>query len=204
MLLLVGLPPLGLPHLVEQVIRIGVIGAILLTVSRPVIDLRPSRPVGSVVVGLAVFLVWIGPDLVVPGWHEGPLFSNGIVGRPESSFPEAGRANPLALALRTLRAAVLVPILEELFWRGWLPRWAIDTRFERVPLGTYTPAIFIVTALLFASEHGSYWDVGLAAGVLYNWWMLRTRRLGDCILAHAVTNACLSGYVIGAGQWQFW
>jgi membrane protease YdiL (CAAX protease family) len=58
--------------------------------------------------------------------------------------------------------------------------------------------------VLFASEHGAYWDVGLAAGVAYNWWMVRTRSLGDLILAHAVTNLCLSVYVIAAGKWEYW
>jgi len=100
---------------------------------------------------------------------------------------------------------VAVPILEELFWRGWLMRWIIDPQdFEKVPLGTFAPAAFWLTAILFASEHGSFWDVGLAAGIVYNWWMIRTRNLWDCIIAHAVTNALLAAYVIGAGQWQYW
>ena len=59
-------------------------------------------------------------------------------------------------------------------------------------------------ALLFASEHGPYWDVGLAAGILYNWWMIRTKSLEDCILSHAVTNACLAAYVLTRHQWQYW
>jgi CAAX prenyl protease-like protein len=62
----------------------------------------------------------------------------------------------------------------------------------------------IVTAVLFASEHGPYWDVGLLTGFLYNWWMIRTRSLGDCIVAHAVTNACLCVYVVSSGSWEYW
>jgi membrane protease YdiL (CAAX protease family) len=57
---------------------------------------------------------------------------------------------------------------------------------------------------LFVSEHGELWDVGLAAGLAYNWWMRRTRSLGDLILAHAVTNACLSAYVLTSGRWEYW
>ena len=34
--------------------------------------------------------------------------------------------------------------------------------------------------------------------------MIRTRNLWDCILAHAVTNGDPRGYVIVAGQWQYW
>jgi hypothetical protein len=83
-------------------------------------------------------------------------------------------------------------------------RWLIDNDFEKVPLGKYAAMSFWVVAVLFASEHGSYWDVGLAAGIIYNWWMVRTRSLGDLILAHAVTNCALSGYVIAAGKWEYW
>ena len=96
------------------------------------------------------------------------------------------------------------PVLEELFWRGWMMRWLIDHNFLKVPLGKYTPTAFWVVALLFASEHGPYWEVGLAAGIIYNWWLVRTRSLADCILAHGVTNALLCAWVLATGQWQYW
>ncbi len=99
---------------------------------------------------------------------------------------------------------LLIPIVEELFWRAWLMRWLINPHFQKVPLGTYTATAFWFTAILFASEHGAYWDVGLAAGIIYNWWMVRTRSLADCILAHAVTNGALAGYVLLAGKWEYW
>ena len=83
-------------------------------------------------------------------------------------------------------------------------RWLINNDFQKVPLGAYSPLAFSVTALLFASEHGPYWDVGLITGVIYNLWMIRTKSLPDCILMHAVTNGILSAYVIARGQWQYW
>ena len=46
--------------------------------------------------------------------------------------------------------------------------------------------------------------MGLLAGIAYNGWMVRTRNLADCILAHAVTNACLAAYVLLAGAWDYW
>lgn len=204
MALLVIMPRLGLSPVMDQLSRVLIVGGVLFAVSRPVIDLRLQHAVGSVLVGVLVFLLWVAPDALFPGYRDSVLFSNGIVGRPESGFPEAGRGNPLAMALRVVRAALIVPIVEELFWRGWLPRWAINPDFSRVPLGTFTPAIFLLTAVLFASEHGSWWDVGLIAGLVYNWWMLRTKSLGDCILAHAVTNGCLGAYVITFGKFQYW
>jgi hypothetical protein len=198
------MPRLGLSQVADQVVRLVLIGAILLLISRPIIDLRVRFPLASVLVGVGVFMIWIGPDLLWPGYRDSSLFSNGVVGRPESSFPEASRGDLLALILRAARAMLLIPIVEELFWRGWLPRWAINPAFSKVPLGTFTPLIFVMTAVLFASEHGSWWDVGLLAGLAYNWWMLRTKTLGDCILAHAVTNGCLAAYVVAQGRWEYW
>jgi len=108
------------------------------------------------------------------------------------------------ILLRSAGSFLLVPILEELFWRGWMMRWLIDMDFLKVPLGKYVPSAFWIVAILFASEHGPYWEVGLAAGIIYNWWLIRTRNLADCILAHAVTNAVLAGYVLVTDRWQYW
>jgi CAAX prenyl protease-like protein len=110
----------------------------------------------------------------------------------------------LVVTLRLVRAVLLVPLLEEFFWRGWLPRWLISGQWASIPLGRYTPLAFVGTALLFASEHGPYWDVGLLCGLLYNWWMWRTQSLGDLVLVHAVTNAALGAFVLVTGQYAYW
>ena len=165
----------------------------------------PSKPLASILIGVGVFVVWVAPDVIAPWWHHIFLFDNAVTGHPAGNTPPASQHDPVFLIFRIAISVIAVPILEELFWRGWLMRWLVDSRdFERVPLGTFAPAAFWITALLFASEHGSFWDVGLAAGIIYNWWMVRTRNLWDCILAHAVTNGILAAYVIGAGQWQYW
>jgi uncharacterized protein len=178
--------------------------AALLLLSRPIIPWRPSQAIASVVLGVAVFAVWIGPDLLWPGFRTHWLFRNAILGAPDSTLPDELKGHTGFLTIRIFGSVGLVPIIEELFWRGWLMRWVIKPQFWKVPLGAYTPFSFWVTAVLFASEHGSYWDVGLLAGIIYNWWMLKTRNLADCILAHAVTNGCLAAYVLVWGQWQYW
>jgi len=188
----------------QEPVRLIVLAGSIWYFSRQVLDFRVQSVAGSVVVGLAVFLLWIGPDALFPGYRQHWLFENAIMGAAKSEMPESFRTDWWFLLTRTLRAAVLVPVIEELFWRGWLMRWIINSDFERVRLGTYAAQAFWITALLFASEHGPYWDVGLVAGILYNWWMIRSRRLGDCILAHAVTNAALSAYVIVSGKWEYW
>jgi CAAX prenyl protease-like protein len=177
----------------------------ILAVSLPVLRGGPSKPLLSILLGLAVCVIWVGPDVVSPNWHRFILFDNGIVGHPAGNTPPASKNDPVFLFFRVAISVVAVPVLEELFWRGWLMRWLIDSNdFTRVALGTYAPAAFWLVAVLFASEHGPFWDVGLVTGIIYNWWMVRTRNLWDCILMHAVTNGALAAYVILGGHWQYW
>lgn len=204
-LALIGLSRLWpMPALADEILRLVVMLAVLFLVARPVMDFRMRNWGASVLVGVAIFILWILPDLLFPQYRSFFLFDNSVVGTARSSLSEAARHDVPVLFLRTLRAVAIVPIVEELFWRGWLMRWVIDNDFERVPLGAYSALSFWAVALLFASEHGPYWDVGLVAGILFNWWMIRSKSLGDLILAHAVANACLSGYVIAAGKWEYW
>ena len=193
-----------MPALADEILRLVVMLAVLSLVARPVMDFRMQNWGASVLVGVAIFILWIAPDLLFVQYRSLFLFDNSVVGTARSSLTEAARHDVPVLFLRTLRAVAIVPIVEELFWRGWLMRWVINNDFERVPLGAYSALSFWAVALLFASEHGPYWDVGLVAGILFNWWMIRTKSLGDLILAHAVANACLSGYVIAAGKWEYW
>jgi CAAX prenyl protease-like protein len=197
-------PYLPLSPLTEQAVWILVMIAILASVARPVLNFRVRNWGGSVLVGIAVFALWIGPDRIFPGYHSYWLFTNSITGSVAATLPESSRRDAAVLALRTLRAAMFVPIAEELFWRGWLMRWLIAQDFREVPLGAWSARAFWIVAVLFAVEHGALWDVGLAAGILYNWWMVRTKSLGDVILAHGVTNAVLSAYVMFAGHWEYW
>jgi CAAX prenyl protease-like protein len=193
-----------LPDLTDQVLRVVVMSAVLWFIARPVIDLRVEHLAATLGIGVAVLIVWLAPDVLFPGYRHSWLFENFLMPKAASSLSIGGMLSWPVLALRMIRAVVIVPIVEELFWRAWLMRWIINPDFEKVPLGKYTAASFWIVAALFASEHGTYWDVGLAAGIVYNWWMVKTRSLGDLIVAHAVTNFGLSVYVIAAGKWEYW
>ena len=187
----------------KEILRDAVLVASILVFSRQLVPTRAPQWPLSIAVGLGVFALWIAPDALLHGWRDLPIFQNAITGRITTSV-QPGEWSPLMLVLRTARATLIVPVLEELFWRGWLPRWIQNTDFTRIPLGTYTVFAFWATAALFAAEHGPFWEVGLMSGIIYNCWMRRTRSLGDLILAHAVTNLALSLYVIGTGRWMFW
>jgi uncharacterized protein len=194
----------ALPARVDEVVRLVVLSAVIWFCSRDVLDFRCSNWVGSAAVGFLIFVLWILPDTLFAGYRQSVIFQNAITGKTASSLASGAITDRVVLVLRTVRSCVYVPILEELFWRGWLMRWAIDPDFEKVPLGTYASSAFWIVAVLFAAEHGPYWDVGLIAGIVFNLWMVRTKRLGDLILSHAVANLALSLFVIAAGKWEYW
>lgn len=198
-----------LPALAIQAGFVAIMAVVLAVVflpapGRAAFDLRVRHWVSTPLIGVAVFAIWIAPDRLFPGYHHFWLFENPVMGRLQAGLSAEDRGHVAILWLRALRAVAIVPVVEELFWRGWLMRWLISAPFEAVPLGTWSAQAFWIVALLFASEHGPYWDVGLAAGVIFNWWMVRTRSLGDLVAAHAITNACLSAYVVWTGRWEYW
>jgi CAAX prenyl protease-like protein len=194
---------IGLPLEWFYPIRLVLVVALLLIFSRHYISLRPSHPLASIGIGIAVFVIWVAPDILF-GYRNHWLFNNTMVGSASNTTSVSLRQNVFFIFLRVASSALLVPLLEEMFWRGWLMRWLISKEFLKVPVGTYRASAFWVVALLFASEHGPYWDVGLLAGIIYNWWIIRTRNLADCFLAHGVTNGILAAYVLAADQWQYW
>ena len=154
------------------------------------LDFRIRNWAGSLLMGVAVFVIWIAPDRFFPGYHSHWLFTNPVMGSVAATLPESSRGDWAVLTLRTLRAAVFVPIAEELFWRGWLMRWLISPHFEEVPLGAWSArAFWIVADPVRQRTRGFMGCRAWQPGIFYNWWMVRTRSLGDLILAHGITNA---------------
>jgi uncharacterized protein len=204
LLLLMVLPHPALRPQWEWPLVVVFMAAVCLLCWPPEISPWPKQWLASIAVGAGVFLLWIGPEVLWPGYRNLLPFANSIVGHTHSSIPPEGLRSGWVLAWRSLRAVLIVPIAEELFWRGWLMRWLIDNNFRKVPMGAYAPLAFWATAVLFGSEHGPYWDVGFITGIVYNLWMIRSKSLADCILMHGVTNGLLSVYVIAYTQWQYW
>ena len=188
----------------EYVLRVVIVAASIIYFSRGVLDFKVRHLAASLGIGVGVFLLWIAPDTIFPGWRQHWLFSNSIMGEVRVSLSSDQLSSPLLLVFRTLSAALMVPILEELFWRAWMLRWLVNQDFEQLPMGTADRQSFWIVAVLFALEHGPFWEVGLLTGVIYNWWMTRTKSLGDLIFVHGVTNLVLSLYVMWTKQWQFW
>lgn len=142
-------------------------------------------------VGLVVFVAWINLDL--PWARIGE--SRGLA--------EDAQATPLGLiALRILGAVLVVPVMEELFWRSFLMRWVQDPKFTTVDPRSVGWKAILVSAALFGAEH-HLWFAGIVAGVAYALLYRRTGSLWTVIAAHALTNAALEIWVWRTGSFQF-
>jgi len=146
-------------------------------------------------VGLLVFVLWINMEWTI-GSSSTPQGFNPM------TFPEGAIRNSM-IFFRIAGAVLVVPLMEELFWRSFLIRYITDSDFESVPIGTFTWASFLLTVVLFGAEHNFIY-AGMMAGAAYNLILYKTRSLAQCVLAHAVTNLALAIYVIATGKWQFW
>jgi CAAX prenyl protease-like protein len=197
-------PYVNLQPRVEFILRALLIGAAILLFSRKLLIWRFSQPLAGVAIGLLVFLVWMCPDWLYPAYRAHWLFRNSLTGSLSSSIPARYHSDVVLIVFRCLQAVILVPIAEELFWRGWVMRWLVRKDFESLAFGAYTTSSFWICAILFGLEHGPLWHVGIEAGIVYNWWANRTKNLADCVLAHAITNAALSAYVLIANRWEYW
>ena len=144
--------------------------------------------------GVAVFVIWVGLEGVAPQ-----------LGQPQGFNPDElspGWA-PALIAVRLFGAVLVVPVMEELFWRSFALRFLIDTDFKRLPLGAFSWFSFLLVSLAFGLEHHR-WIPGILAGLVYAALLYRTKNLFSPILAHGVTNLLLGLYVLGTGEWSFW
>ncbi|HUP97856.1 MAG TPA: CAAX prenyl protease-related protein [Usitatibacter sp.] len=145
--------------------------------------------------GIAVFGAWITFD---SGWaafeSRGPGF---VPLRPD------GTLDPALVALRLCALALVVPVMEELFWRSFLMRWIGKREFLAADPRKVGLVAFGISSALFASEH-ALWFAGLLAGLAYGWTYLRTGNLWVPIVSHAITNGLLGVWILATQNWRYW
>jgi CAAX prenyl protease-like protein len=173
-------------------------GALLLWFWREYEFGPPGQIVFSAALAVLVCSIWIAPQqfLRFPPRLEGfnpEIFS----GQPAASWA--------TIAFRFLRLVVIVPLVEEIFWRGFLLRYFVNEKFHFVPFGTFSWLSFAVVTVGFGFAHArADWIAALLAGALYNCVAYRTKSLASCVLAHAITNLLLGLWIMKTGQWGFW
>ncbi len=156
---------------------------------------KRSNTALSIFVGVIVFILWVNMD-----WDFATI--GAAKGFDPTLIQDDGVRSTL-IVFRLFGAALVVPIMEELFWRSFLLRYIINADFSRVAIGAFTWPSFLIGAAFFGLEHNLIL-AGVMAGVAYNLLLYKTKSVAQCVLAHAVTNLILGIYVLQTGQWQFW
>ena len=182
------------------------VGAWLIWEMRPFVEeMRWKVSFAGLFVGLLAFAIWVWLDDLLRLVHINPAFLRlklgGTPWNPHEQFePDWAQA---FIIVRIVGSTLVVPALEEVFFRSFLYRYIAKKDFERVPLGYYLRIPFVVTSVIFGFEHRE-WVAGIIVGMLFQGLVCRYRRLGDAMTAHAITNLLLGIWVVWKDEWHFW
>jgi CAAX prenyl protease-like protein len=182
-------------------LSLALVGALLLWWRREYGELsRPTAPTArealvAVAVGLVVLVLWVLLD------H--PALRLGTEAAQFVPLDAQGRIEWPLVAVRWIGAAVLVPVMEELFWRSFLMRWIDQHQFETVPPQRVGLRAIVLSTFVFMLAH-TLWLAAIIAGLAYALLYVKSGKLWLPVIAHAVTNGGLGIYVVVTGQWQFW
>lgn len=148
----------------------------------------------TAIAGAGIFVLWINLD---QAWA--------MFGQPGGWNPSGadGQVNWSLVAVRIAGAALVVPVMEELFWRSLVMRWIKRPEFLTVTPRSVGAMALLVSSALFALEHHQ-WLAGLLAGLAYAALYMRSGNLWTAIVAHGITNLLLGVWVLYTRQWQFW
>ena len=181
----------------------------------------------AVVVGVGVLVIWVGLDPYYPavdqlfagltqhcwnplvravglgGWAQTATGAAPVPWNPHAQFGEGSFLAWMFVVGRILGSSIVVPPLEEVFYRSFLYRYFVRADFEKDPLGTWHWRAFWITALIFGFSHHE-WLAGILCAAAYQWLVWRKKRLGDAMTAHAITNCLLGMWIVWRGAWHFW
>lgn len=193
------------------------IGAGLLFAFRQHYQFGPRRGwLLAVVFAFVGIAVWIAPSWLYKQLTTGESRPDwwvwlGMVERDKGFDPTLLAAWPTwetgAIIMRFLRMVCVVPLVEEVMWRGFLMRYvnAPDGDWQRVPFGTHSWKGFSIVTLMVMLAHAphDYLAAFIWASLMY-FLAVRSRSLGACVLMHALGNFLLGWYALRTQQWGFW
>lgn len=162
-------------------------------------EIRAPRKIWfALLVGVVVFAIWIAPQQFLG-------FGPRLIGFNPEIFAVQPGLYWATILFRFLRLVVVVPVVEEIFWRGFLLRYLINERFTMVAMGTFSWLSFVAVTIAFGLAHSpADWVAALICGALYNLVAYQTRSLASCVVAHATTNFLLGLWIMQTRQWGFW
>jgi CAAX prenyl protease-like protein len=191
--LITGLATAGFDYLYP--VRILVASALLWRYRKYYEGMRFEVSWIAIAAGIGVLLFWVA-SAPAPADDSAATFAD----RLESMHPLLAG---LWLFFRVVGSSLVIPLVEEIAFRGYLTRRIISADFSKIPMGQFSWLSFILSSLLFGLMH-QRWIAGIAAGLVYALVLYRRRKLSDAVISHATTNLGLSIYVLFTRQWHLW
>ena len=156
------------------------------------------------IVGVVGLVQWVGMEsFILHHWPNYPRLSHDVF-LPFQYFSTPTRAWAFII-VRWAGASLVVPVMEELFWRDFLWRTILAPNdFKLAAVGEWSWGAFLIVAVAFGAGVHIEWMTAIVWGLMIGLLLVWTKSLGACIVCHAVTNFLLGGYVLYTGQWHFW
>jgi uncharacterized protein len=149
----------------------------------------------AIAAGAIVFVLWVNLDA--------PWMTIGSPSAPFKPLTASGAIDTPLVVIRFIGAALLVPLMEELFWRSFLMRWLEQPVFQGVDPRRVGVRAVVLSTFVFTLAH-TLWLAAAIAGLVYALLYVKTGKLWLPVIAHAVTNGALGAWVVMTGNWQFW
>jgi len=165
--------------------------------------------------GAAGIALWLLPTALYDHWGltgktTGILGWLGVASRHDGFDPGIFQ-NPLAwwtaVMFRFLRAVVVVALVEEIFWRGFLMRFVCDWEgdYWSQPFGRATwPSYLIVTGLFVGVHAPVDYAAAFVYGSLTYLLCVWSKSLGACVVMHATANLLMGLYIMAYGKYGLW
>lgn len=99
--------------------------------------------------------------------------------------------------------SVVIAIIEEFFFRGFIYRWMLGTPFYKMDPGKLSWPILLMVSCFFGLEHFE-WMAGIVCGIVFGLLYIKTQDIWAAIIAHGTTNFLLGLYIVKYGAYQFW
>jgi uncharacterized protein len=163
----------------------------------------------GVIVGVIGIFQWVGMQQFLQEWSvTGEWFKPDAAKAFDPTKHFAGNAALMYtfIAIRwILGASLVVPIMEELFWRDFAWRNVIaPADFKLASVGEPDWKAIVAVSLIFAVVHGNWWLTSIVWAFMIAGLLVYTRSIGACIIAHATTNLLLGAYVLWTRDWTYW
>ncbi|HEX3358954.1 MAG TPA: CAAX prenyl protease-related protein [Tepidisphaeraceae bacterium] len=161
----------------------------------------------GLILGVLGIVQWIALQLLlqkisIHGWMP-------FKPSPDAFNPTTSFSSPTMMwtwiVIRIASASLVVPVMEELFWRDFLWRQIIaPADFKLAEVGEKNWPAFWIVAFAFATVHGNWCLTAVVWGILIGGLLLRTKSLGACMIMHGTSNLLLALYVLHTHDWTFW